>query len=134
MCADKRMIATRRPERVIYCRNTLSDIATAVVGGIVLQTEICDTAPEFLRQRFIGTVHAAEIGVRPIDEDSACAIDAVQDRTAMTRMSGTSSLLRPSSLGPQQQTANALTIAQFSLSSLPLIQMIRARASVSSPW
>jgi hypothetical protein len=48
----------------------------------------------------------------------------------MTRMSGTSiSPLRLSSLGPQHRphpSTNALAVAQFSLSSLPLIRMILA--------
>jgi hypothetical protein len=55
----------------------------------------------------------------------------------MTRMSGTStSPLRPSSFGPQHRpppSTNGLPIAQFSVSSLPLIQMIRARAAGGSP-
>jgi hypothetical protein len=55
----------------------------------------------------------------------------------MTRMSGTStSPLRPSSLGPQHLTVptlDTLPIAQFSVSSLSLIQMIRATAGGGSP-
>jgi hypothetical protein len=80
--------------------------------------------------------YETELDVRPIAEDSASAFNAVQDRTSMTRTSAIrDSALRLSSFGPQHRphpSTNALPIAQFSLSPLPLIQMIRARAAGGS--
>ncbi len=63
MSADKRMIYTRRMLRVIDGGRALPDIATAVVCGIVFQTEIRNFVFDLVRQAFVGTMHAAEISV-----------------------------------------------------------------------
>src|SRR5262245_60049283 len=63
MPADQGMIVTRRMDRVIYWSRSLPHIATAVIGGIVLQIDARDAIPEFVRQRIISPIHAAEIRI-----------------------------------------------------------------------
>src|SRR6516225_3886383 len=75
-------------DRVVDCHSALADIAAAVVRGIVLQTQICDSAPQFLRQSFISTVHAAEIGVAPFGRNLQRINDAGLRRVLEVRHVG----------------------------------------------
>src|ERR1700730_18567643 len=65
MCTRQWVHGARRTERIVCWRDTLAQVAAAVVGAVVLDLEVRDTVLQFVRERVVDGVHAAKRCITP---------------------------------------------------------------------